>query len=190
MPSSSSRNRATCSVRAVEHREVAVIVGWRLREDPVAPADMRPFAREHQVVRVDHAGRVRLAAKQRADGVALAADVVAVLADEHVERSHLEVLVRHEPVIREVVQRDQRRLRRVARADRDDLAAEVGDRRRSRRRTRTRIDATRSRSVSRMQIASRPPAETAGDTLGLQPRQRRVPGDVDVPRRCASTWRS
>ena len=43
---------------------------------------MRPFARERQVVRVEDAGGIGLAREQRAHGVALAADVIAVLADE------------------------------------------------------------------------------------------------------------
>ena len=54
---------------------------------------MRALAGERQMIRVEDAGRVRLAAQQRADGVALAADVIAVLADEHVEHADLEVAV-------------------------------------------------------------------------------------------------
>ena len=63
------------------------------------------------MIRVEDAGRVRVAADQGADGVALAADVIAVLSCQHVEHLHLEVLVRLEPLIRQVVQRNQRRLR-------------------------------------------------------------------------------
>ena len=49
------------------------------------------LAREREVVAVDHARRVDLAREQRAGRVALAADVVAVLADADVEAPDLDV---------------------------------------------------------------------------------------------------
>ena len=79
--------------RIVEHREVAVIVGGRLGENSRRAVRDGAFASECEMVRVDDAGRVGVAADQRADGVALAADVIAVLAGQHVEHLHLEVLV-------------------------------------------------------------------------------------------------
>ena len=67
-------------------------------------------------------------AHQRARRVALAADVVAVQADADVEAAHREVAVGLEPGRAKVRQRQQRRLRRVDRANADGLAAQVGQR--------------------------------------------------------------
>ena len=63
------------------------------------------------MVRIEDAGRIGFTAKECADSITLAADVIAMLANEPVKRSNLEVSIRHESVIREVVQRDQRGLR-------------------------------------------------------------------------------
>ena len=62
---------------------------------------MRPagwsLSSERQVVRIEDAGRIGFAAKKCADSITLAADVIAMLANERVKRSNLEVPIRHEP---------------------------------------------------------------------------------------------
>ena len=77
------------------------------------------------MIRVDHTGGVRVAPHKGAGGVALAADVVAVLAHELVEEDDLAVGARVDPIVRQIVQGNERRLRRVFRAHRDGPALEV-----------------------------------------------------------------
>jgi hypothetical protein len=57
------------------------------------------------MVRIENAGGIRVAANQGADRVTLAADVIAMLSDQHVTDLHLEILVRREPLT-QVVQRN------------------------------------------------------------------------------------
>ena len=85
------------------------------------------------MVPVDHAGRIGFAADQRAHGFPLTADVISMLADEHVERSTWKSWSGSSPCPRGG-QRDQRRLRRVG-APTANLAAQILECR-SRRRTR------------------------------------------------------
>ena len=113
--------------RIVENREVAVIVVGGLGENSRRAARNRPFPRECQMVRVEDAGGVGGAAEQGADRVTLAADVIPMLSSQHVTHLHLEVLAGLQPLLRQVVQRNQCRLRRVAGTDRDDPPFEVGD---------------------------------------------------------------
>ena len=111
---------------------------------------------EEQLVGVDHAGGVDLAGGERPGRVALAADVVAVQPDADVERAGpaksppgLQARAAQER------QRDQRRLRRVDRAGRDHLAAQIRRRLRSASRARTTTTDVRSRSVSRIRPGAR-----------------------------------
>ena len=118
-------------------------------------------------------------AAERARGVPLAADVIAVLAGEHVEAPHLHVAPRLEARLGEQQERDQRRLRRVGRAHADTLPrrsaiAWIGAP------SRTTTSEVRSRSVSRMAIASALRARRARGAVGLDPRERRVPRDVEM----------
>src|SRR5262249_47370457 len=92
----------------VEDREVAVVERRRGREDGRRARRERALARERQVVRVEDARRVDLSANERTSGVALAADVVAVLADEDVESPHREGLRGIEAVRGQHIQRNER----------------------------------------------------------------------------------
>ena len=66
----------------------------------VAPVGKRSFGAEQQVVAVDHARGVDLAGDERAGGVALAADVVAVETDADVEAPNVEVAAGSRPAAR------------------------------------------------------------------------------------------
>ena len=112
----------------VEHGEVAVVVGAGLSEHCRGAARNRALACECQVIGVEDTGCIRLAAEQRADGVAFAADVIAVLADENIENADVKIPLRHESLFGKMVQGDECRLWRVARTHRDDLAAQSLDR--------------------------------------------------------------
>ena len=150
---------------------------------------MRPFARERQMVRVEDAGRVGLAAEERADGVALAADVIAVLADEHVERSDLEVPSGMSPVSARwfsgisVACGESRAPTATTLPRRSAMVSMPPS-------DRTRITLRRSRSVSRMQMASARRPRRAAMRSVWSHASGEFHATWTCPRRWASTWRS
>ena len=88
MPSSSSRNRChQFRRRAIKNCEVAVVVRRRLGDHARGAGRERRFLSEQEMIPIDAAGRVGFSAEHSPSGVALAADVIAVLADELVERN-------------------------------------------------------------------------------------------------------
>ena len=115
--------------------------------------------------------------------VALPADVVTVLADQHVVAPDLEVPGRAPgPASREVGQRQQRRLRGVERAHRDDPPAQVGDRLRRHRPAQDQHQRASGRSRCRAWRPRAPPSpRAAASRRGSDPGQRGVPGDVHLP---------
>ena len=95
----------------------------RTRTEPVG---IVPSLANSELVAVDDARGVDLAGDQRLHGVALAADVVAVLGDHDVEAAHGERRAGVEAQPGEVGQRQQRGLRRVDRAGGDRAPREAG----------------------------------------------------------------
>src|SRR5262245_61266189 len=95
-----------------EDGHVAMVIRAGLPEHPDGPDGERALASEERVIAVDDARGVDLAADQGLGGVALAADVVAVLAEQDVEPAYVAV----HPVPCQPIERDQRGLRRVPRA--------------------------------------------------------------------------
>src|SRR5205823_13454563 len=114
-------------------------------------------------------------------GVAFAADVIPVEPDAYVEAPHVDVTAGLEACRPQVRERDQRGLRRVDRAGRDDLArevADVGD-------SRVGPDDDDRREIA-VAVAHRQRvdrnARSAAQALCAYPRQWRVPRRVDPPR--------
>ena len=93
------------------------------------------------------------------------------------KRTHLEIAPRVQPVPLQEAERDQRGLRRILGADRDRLAAQVGEVRDPGVARTTRCDTPVAVGVAH----GDGPAAAAGAALGVEPGQGRVPGDVDVP---------
>ncbi len=133
------------------------------------------------MIAIDHASRIGIPAKQRPHGVPLAADMVAVLAAELVELQHLEVFSWIESLPAQEARvgsgspaENPPRLRQRA-------ALQIGDG----------LDGTiRADHNDRSEIAIgvahrdgfRLAAGRGGDAFGLDPGQRRVPGDVNLAR--------
>ena len=182
--SSSSRKRSICSPGAPSSdREVAVVV--RRRSARARACGRRagcPRARTRRwLPSIMHAAST-LAGEQRPHRVALAADVVAVLADR-ARRSAApsKSLPGFRPWLAQRVQRDQRRLRRVGGADADALAL-AG-------RPRSAIVGVAAHDDHRGQVAIgvahrdrlAPAGRGARPMRSVcEPRERRVPRDVDV----------
>ena len=113
-----------------------------------------PSRDEREVVAVDHARRVDLAGEQRTRGVALAADVVAVLADADVEAADVDVVARRQPRARRSASGSSVACGESTAPMPTVRALQVGERgdRRCRRAPRRRD--VRSRSVSRIATAA------------------------------------
>jgi hypothetical protein len=107
--------------------------------------------------------------------VALAADVVAVLADEHVDTRDGQVHARRQALAPQTAKRDQCRLGRIDRAGRDRPVPEVGQRPHGPIAPRDDVrDPVAIRVAHRDRAAC--PAKPA---LRVDPGQRRIPGNVD-----------
>ena len=80
------------------------------------------------MVAVDHPGGVDVARHQGLRRIAFAADVVAVLAAEHIEAPGGVVLAGHQTVLAQMVERNQMRLRRVDGTETNHLARQISQR--------------------------------------------------------------
>ena len=138
----------------------------------------RPVARPRLPVQIEHrAGRPPRRAARHSERLQLAADVVAVLADQHVEAPDRDVAAAARA--RSPAAGPSGISVACGESHRAD-APPCGRAGRSRSRTGPSFRATRcetrSRSVSRMAMARH---AAAGSALRVEPGQRRVPGDVD-----------
>ena len=137
------------------------------------------LAGEGQAVAVDDARCVDRAGEQGAHRLALAADVIAVLADQHVVANDLGVASRVDARLGEREQRDQRRLRRIGRTDADALAAQIAERADRTVLARQHHAGQIAIGVAhrdRLRVAPAP----AREPHRLDPGQRRAPRDVHV----------
>ena len=126
-------------------------------------------------VQVEHRARRGVALREAGQRVALAADVIAVLADEDVEPPDRDVHSGAEPLAAQAAERDERRLRRVDRAGGNRAALQVRERLH-----RTAAPRHDVREAIAIRVAHGDgAAAVAGSPLRVDPRERRVPGDVD-----------
>ena len=101
---------------------------FRARHDARRACGQHAFTRKRHVVAVNHPGRVDFTGHQSQRRVALAADVVAVLAAQHIEAFGGVVLPGQQAVLAQVVERNQARLRRVDGTESDGFAGQIGQR--------------------------------------------------------------
>ena len=73
-------------LNAFDHRKVAVIVGGGLGQNSGRTGWNARLSSKRQVVRIEDAGRIGFTAKECADSITLAADVITMLANERVKR--------------------------------------------------------------------------------------------------------
>jgi hypothetical protein len=131
------------------------------------------------MVPVDHARGVGAPGDERPRRFALPSDVIAVLADEQIVAEQAAVDARLQPRIDEQHQRDQRRLRRIRRSDGDRSVAQI--RQLPDRATRRHHDHGGQIAVGvAHRDSARFPSRRLRQPLRLDPRQRRVPCDVDL----------
>jgi hypothetical protein len=107
--------------------EDAVIEPIGRSDHPELAGIQRPVMCPGVPVQIEHRAGSRLAALQAMERVELAAKMVAVLADEHVEASDLHIAPGLEPLLPEKSEWNERRLRRVERADGEDAAPKIGN---------------------------------------------------------------
>src|SRR5258706_4556921 len=103
--------------RIVENGEVTVVVLRGLVKRAQTAGRQRSLAREEQMIAVDHARSVDLAVDEGADRLALPSDVITMFSERQVVLDDLEVTTQLEARFCDVYQGDQRRLRRIRRAD-------------------------------------------------------------------------
>ena len=125
-------------------------------------------------VQIEHRRGRRLAALQAVERIALATDVIAVLADEDVEAPDRQVGRRIQALAPQTAQGDEGRLWRIARSNGDRAAAQICE-------CADRVIATRDeiRPTIPVRITHRDRAAgPSRSTLRVEPRQRRIPGDI------------
>ncbi len=156
--------------------EVAVVEGVGGGEHPDALGVGGAVPAPQVPVQVQHRGRVGAALDQVLERLALAAHVVAVLAHQQVVASQLVVGAGAQARALEVMDREQRRLRRVAGPDRDHATAQIGQASHRRIAVHQQMGPPVAIGVPHRQR----PAPAPAAALRVHPRQRRVPRDVDV----------
>jgi len=135
---------------------------------------------EQEMIAVDETGRVAFSAAERARSFALAANVIAVLAAQQIEFNDGEISIGLESMPREKAQRYERGLGRISGSyghspafqirNRSNITVSAGDYDRGQ-------IAIGVAHTDRFRAAARCPR----NALCLEPRQRRVPRDVDLP---------
>ena len=109
-------------------REDAVVEPIRFPDDPELVRVDRAVLDPALPVQVEHRARRGVALREAGQRVALAADVIAVLADEDVEPPDRDVHSGAEPLAAQAAERDERGLRRVDRAGGNRAALQVRER--------------------------------------------------------------
>ena len=162
-------------VEVLADGEDAMVETVRFPDDPELVGVDRAVLDPAFPVQVEHRARGGVALRQTGQRVALAADVIAVLADEDVEAADRHIHSGAQSLAAQAPERNERGLRRVDRAGGDRAALEVGERLHRTAATRHEIGEAIAVGVAHGDRA----AAVAGSPLRVDPRERRVPRDVD-----------
>src|ERR1700722_1720900 len=165
--------------RAIQSSEVAVVVGGRMGDHTRTARRESSLLSEQQMIPIDTAGCVGFSAQQSPGRLPLAADVIAVLANQLVKGEYLKILTWIQSLVREATERYERGLGGIIGSHGNALSLQIVD-------IANPIAGPHEDNQSQFAVRIahadrfRAPAEDPGDTLGLQPRQRRIPSDVNV----------
>src|ERR1700728_1575371 len=156
--------------RGIQNSEVAVVVGRRVGDHTRTARPESPLLSEQQMIPIDTAGCVGFSAQQCPGCFPLAADMIAVLANQLVKGEYLKVLAWVQSQVCKATERYERGLWGIIGSHGNALPLQIVDIMNPRAGPH---DDDRSQVAVRIAHADRfrAPAEAPGDTLGLQPRQ-------------------